>query len=57
MAAMYTIALKLTFSMLRLPWTPKVVLNAEFYTKSDALEAELEMENVRPILGALVISD
>ena len=57
MAAMYTIALKLTFSMLRLQWTPKVVLNAEFYTKSDALEAELEMENVRHILGALVISD
>ena len=42
MAAMYTIALKLTFSMLRLQWTPKVVLNAEFYTKSDALEAELK---------------
>ena len=43
--------------MLWLQWTPKVVLNAEFYTESDALEAELEMENVRHILGALVISD
>ena len=35
--------------MLWLQWTPKVVLNAEFYTKSDALEAELEMENIRHI--------
>ena len=38
-------ACKLTFSMLWLQWTPKVVLNAEFYTKSDALEAELTVEN------------